>query len=245
MSHYNYYTPRMSSPPHKINIVYYVWVNPARNWEIIVDGQLSDLIQCGILEISKLYIVACCTDHSLLDYVQRFIHSKIPANTTYNLAVVSSGNFFEFPGIKCLYSLAMEEPDKYYLYLHTKGMFHWMYSMRNNTPEERCSNEVFLTRGHAHPYKRVVELFDADPAISRICMFPDSSEKRMCYYNFYWARGSYLATCQDPIISHDRFYYEHWSGTGNPTVDKVYNLMENNYNAYTGDEANALINRLQ
>lgn len=227
-----------------VNIVYYAWINPARDWQIIIDGQLNDLMQCGILGISTLYIVLCCTEHSLIDNVLNYVHSKM-IFTDYHLDIVSSGNFYEFPGIKRLYSLAIDEPNKYYLYLHSKGMYHWIYSMRNNTTYERCSNEIYLTRGHAFPYKRVIELFDTNPDISRICMFPDSTDARMSYFNFFWSRGSYLTTCQDPIITSDRFYYEHWSGTGNRDVDKMYNLIEDNYNSYTADEAVVLINRLQ
>jgi hypothetical protein len=64
-----------------------------------------------------------------------------------------------------------------------------------------------------------------------IGLFPSkSNKKKFVWFNFFWSRGSYLTTCEDPKITSDRYYYEKWLETGNDGV--IYNLYENNFRKY-------------
>ena len=66
-------------------------------------------------------------------------------------------------------------------------------------------------------------------------MFPANGN--WIWFNFWWARGTYLNTCEDPIITCDRYYYESWLGSGNNSIGQTYNFKEGNFNSYTAEEA--------
>jgi hypothetical protein len=66
------------------------------------------------------------------------------------------------------------------------------------------------------------------------------------FHSFFMVRfinkGTYLNTCEDPIQTTYRYYYETWSGSGEKD-SLIYNLHENNYKKYElGKVAGILIN---
>ena len=70
-------------------------------------------------------------------------------------------------------------------------------------------------------------------------MFPSVS---FGWFNFWWATGKYLSTCEEPKMSREnRYYYEGWLSSGKINNNKIYNLLEHNYKSYTAVEACALI----
>ena len=76
-------------------------------------------------------------------------------------------------------------------------------------------------------------------------MFPSAQHKKnFIWFNFFWVRGTYLNTCENPIISDNRYYYELWSESGNNEMGQVYNLYEHNYKKYHLNEAGKILNRL-
>ena len=40
-------------------IVYYIYLPEDRNWKSVVDGQLDDLLICGMLDVSSLFVHIC------------------------------------------------------------------------------------------------------------------------------------------------------------------------------------------
>jgi hypothetical protein len=85
--------------------------------------------------------------------------------------------------------------------------------------------------------------------IYRIAMFPGKHvnsyhNQHFCYFNFFWAKGNYLITCENPVINDNRYYYETWSGTGSENLNKVYNLYEKNYKKYFIKEASTILHNL-
>jgi hypothetical protein len=225
-----------------INIIYYAWINPQRNWRVIIEGQLQDIVDSNIMKTlnSTLYIVICC-DITYQDCITELVLSFFQDNETNYFIDFTQENNFEYPAIKKMYDLAIQEPDKFYLYFHSKGMFHWYH----NTKEERCDYEVTLTRGNLNLHKKVIEIFQANSDITKIGMFPaiNDNQDNFVWFNSYWARGTFLITCEEPIISTNRYYYELWSGTG--TKSLVYNLYENNYKKYSLNEAAKIITDLK
>jgi hypothetical protein len=222
---------------HQINIVYYVWINPLRNWEVIVRGQLTDVVQSGILSKSKLYIVVCC-EETFVNAVKELIRDICDSAS---VDFVTSGNFFEFPGILKIYELALQEPDKTFLYFHTKGMFQWYFTY--NKENERMDTEVFLTRKMLESYPVILNVFAGSEEVSKACLFPGKGDDfgNACLLNFWWAKGNYLNSCERPTIMTDRFYYERWIGTGSKDT-KTFNLIDKNItSSYTNFEANSIM----
>jgi len=220
----------------KINIVYFIWINPKKNFKNIIFGQLNDIKKSGILSESKIYIEICCEYEEYRDDLKKLINNIVEG---YNYEIqFYSENIYEYYGIKKLYDLAQIEPDKYYLYLHSKGMFNY------DNIDERHIYEKTLTKGTVYQFKKVVKLFDNNSNISKIGLFPSNIEnKNFIWLNFYWSKGSYLNTCENPIKTDNRYYYETWSGTGE-CVSLTYNLHENNYKKYELSFVGDTLNRL-
>jgi hypothetical protein len=49
-----------------LNIIYYVFINPTRNWKIIIEGQMKDL-QVSNIPYDKIYIHICCEEYLLIN----------------------------------------------------------------------------------------------------------------------------------------------------------------------------------
>ena len=222
---------------NKINIIYFIWINPKKNFKNIISGQLSDIKNSGILNESKIYIEICCDYEEFCDDLKKLINNIIKE---YNYEIqFYSKNVYEYYGIKKLYDLAQIEPDKYYLYIHSKGMFNY------DNIDDRHNYEKTLTKGTVYQYKKVVKIFDDNSNIAKIGLFPsENHNKNFIWLNFFWARGVYLTTCENPIKTNDRYYYELWSGTGE-SVSLTYNLHENNYKKYQLHFVGDTLNRLK
>ena len=221
---------------NKINIVYFAWINKNKNYECIILGQLNEIINSNILNEGKIYIEICCEYEDIKNNLKEKIDETLK---TFDYEIeFHSNNLFEYYGIKKLYDLAIKEPNKYYLYLHSKGMFNY------DNIDTRHIYEKTLTKGTVYQYKKVIELFETNPNISKIGLFPSSlHDERFIWLNFYWSRGTYLNTCQIPIITTNRYYYETWSGTGERN-SLIYNLHENNYKQYQLNEVGDILNDL-
>ena len=218
-----------------INIIYFVWINPNKNYKNIIKGQLNDILNCKILEKANLYVEICCEDLNLIDSIKS-IFSVIDIDFKINFY---TKNYYEYYGIKKMYDLAIKEPMKYYLYFHSKGMFNY------NNINERHIYEKTLTKGTLYQYEKVINLFEKNNDITKIGLFPSAhNNNNFIWFNFFWARGTYLNTCENPIITDNRYYYELWSGNGNNEMGKVYNLYENNYKKYELNEAGYILNYL-
>ena len=220
----------------RINIVYFIWINPNKNYEAIISGQLNDMKNSGLLNKSKLYIEICCEYENITENIKGFI-DKIVGEYKYEINFHSE-NKYEYYGIKKLYDLAILEPDRYYLYLHSKGMFNY------DNIHERHIYEKTLTKGTVYQCRKVIQIFKNNANISRIGLFPSSlNDENFIWLNFFWSRGYYLNTCENPIVTSDRFYYERWSGTGERN-SLTYNLHENNYKKYLLNEVGDILNEL-
>jgi len=220
------------------NIIYFAWINQKKNYKNIIDGQMDDLLNSGVLDNATLYVEVCCEDETLMDTIRELFSNKLKS-IMFHLEIHQK-NLFEYYGIKKMYDLAKEEPNKYYLYFHSKGMFNY------DNIEQRHNYEKTLTKGTIYQHKKVIQLFEENPQIMTIGLFPSNKHnKNFIWLNFYWARGSYLITCQNPIISTNRFYYETWTETGDTNMSLIYNLYENNYKKYELPEVGNILNKLK
>jgi len=210
----------------EINIVYFVYVNHDRNWKFIVNAQLNDIIKSNILSTANLYIVV--TDEK--EIVKKSDFDEIMKDNNYNIEFHKK-NYFEYWGLKKLYNLAQKDPQKIYLYLHTKGMvFHNNNAERNNT-------EKYLTNDLLNNYLKVLNIFNDNNKITKIGTMP--SIDGFVWFNFFYVRGTYLIKCKQPIISDNRYYYEIYLQTENldDKTDDSYSLYSNSIQKYNLDSA--------
>ena len=232
----------------EVNIIYNIWINEERNWQIIIDLQLNDIICSKILEYSKsiLYIILVAKK-DIVDESKLFIESILNKNNISNYMIdIYDNNYYEYYGIKKIYDLVNSKSDNIkpclnsiYLYLHTKGMFNYF-----GKPNERRTHERILTRTTLYPWLNVIDIFKNNENINIMGMFP--SINGWVWFNFFWVRGEYVRNnCLNPEISASRYYYETWlSLMYNPKKNELYNMKEGNFNRYTPEESLFLIDTL-
>lgn len=183
----------------KITIVYYAFINPDNHWENIVIDQLIHLSTCGLLDIAEIYIHVT-GEEQFHEYVINLIKTIIPQAIVY----VSIENKYEYPGIHLVWKLAYEKPNNIFLYFHSKGMSYYTIGRRHD--EKQIFQEVVL------PWEKILSIFRdfsiGDNIINKIGF--GSAQNGFMWFNFWWARGSYLIECEEPIISDNRWYYEEW-----------------------------------
>jgi hypothetical protein len=212
----------------KIVIVYYAFLKPGGRWAAIVDGQLSQLRETGVVDVADVHVRVTGAGPDL-SRAARLIASVVPRAEIH----ASDWNRFEYPGIHGTWTLARQQPEALYLYFHSKGV---SGNVAGRTREERrLFQEVIV------PWRSIVDVFDRHAQIDKVG-FAASAEGWL-WFNFWWARGSYLAGCQEPVVSGDRWYYETWlhrrrDGISGP--DDCYSLAANRAGvSYTAPEASA------
>ncbi len=211
----------------RVTIVYYAFLNARKRWTIVVLGQLNQLKNTGLLKVANLH-VHLTGNADAVSRARSSISEIIPEAVIHS----SSQNQFEHPGIHLIWRLAKEHPENVYLYFHSKGMvFKW--GSRRTIEERRIYQSVVV------PWKRVLEIFDADPTINKVGVC--ASEAGWMWFNFWWARGTALARCEEPIITTRRHYYEDWlhrTTDGTHTCQDCYSLAGNQKGIfYSPDEA--------
>jgi len=206
----------------RINIVYYIYINPKKNWQNILKGQLFDLQQTTILEKNKLYIVLCCNDSDNIDNAGTIIN-KVLSKYIHNVNISNySNNDYEYPGIKKVYDLACNDKDAIYIYLHSKGMvFH--------NSNDRLDAEIKLTRHTLCNWENILYVFETQKNINKAGLFPGHGG--FIWFNFWWARGTYIASQPRPIISTSKYYYEDW--LRNNTWTDCYCIKDKNISWFT------------
>lgn len=188
--------PNIKPTISNIKIVYFAYINPNSNWEKIICGQLEQLRDIGLLNFAQLYVHIVC---EYIELIKPIMH-KINNINSEAIITISLKNQYEYKGIHLVWELANKDPDAIYLYFHSKGM-----SYNNNTralDERRIYQEVIC------PWAKIINIFSSQKHINKIGY--GSPYEGWVWFNFWWARGSYLKECVEPIVTSDRWYYERW-----------------------------------
>jgi hypothetical protein len=211
-----------------INIVYFIYINPNRNWKLILEGQMNDLKNTNILENNKLFVVISCDDDDNIHLAKNIVNTiLVDYNDNINFTIESQ-NLFEYPGIKKVYDLALINKNKILIYFHSKGMvFH--NRGRNNT-------EKLLTNNLFNNWENTLSIFMNNNDVNKIGLFP--SDDGFIWYNFFWVRAEYVTKLEKPIITDNRYYYESWlnSLTNSQSLYDSYSLYNNNMNQFSQEE---------
>lgn len=180
----------------KIIIVYFFYVSNRSNWRAILSGQLYQLKGTGILPEAEFYIHVTDT----LGYFAEIkaIISQITPNAHIQ---VSDKNEFEYPPLKLVHDLAIKNADATFLYFHSKGMTHKLHS--------RSLEDITLFTETFERWRRNLQLLQQSKA-SKMGLFP--SRTGWIWYNFWYAKGAYLASLEAPEKSENRYVYESWLG---------------------------------
>lgn len=149
---------------------------------------------------SNIYIVATISpseeDNFRLHVAHLFPDLNINIECYYE-------NEFEYRGILQVWKLGQIYNNKndIILYFHSKGVTHHQdYSSNSNDP---CN-------GILKDIEYVKEIFSIFPLIDKVGY--SSGGMGWIWYNFWFARGSYINQVEKPIQTHRRHYYEDWLG---------------------------------
>lgn len=218
----------------QLNIVYYAYIDRQSAWKDILSGQLRQLKEYGLFDNAELYIHI--TDElKKFDEVQFFIQQIYP----FAIFSYSSENRYEYDPLNLVYELAKLAPESIYIYLHTKGMSHHIHS--------RDVDEIALTTATFQNWRENIEKFK-NKNINKIGLFPamedysknpkSRSVGGWIWFNFWYARGTYLAQCPAPTITSNRYFYEEWLGgdqndhaVANNDCYSIFNKSNTYYNA--------------
>ncbi|MBL8028142.1 MAG: hypothetical protein JNL74_17095 [Fibrobacteres bacterium] len=218
----------------KIVIVYYVYINPKKKWYQLVTSQLNQLKATQILDEAEL-LVQICGPANLIPLCEQVIKIASPSAMIRS----TTENLFEFHAIDLIWNRARMESEALFLYFHTKGMSH--------EGERRDFAERVLFQEVVEPWKSIRNVFESRSEITRAGYIP--SQIGYIWFNFWWARGSYLCKCAKPELSDNRWYYEGWLATNsdntNPSqLSNCYSLRDGRTGiGYTGEEAIQIMNQ--
>jgi hypothetical protein len=222
--------PIINPKPKCIIIVYYIFINDEKDWRSIIREQMTDVYNSGIFSQSVLHVVL--SGKSIYREIVYEIIKKI-IQEDFSMTHIEE-NYFEFPAIQKIHELAMINKEKIFIYLHTKGM------VNNNPYSWRLIMEHKLTLNTFLDWETTLYMFEKYKNIQKASLFP--SIEGFAWYNFWWARGSYLSDCKPLVYSENRFECEYWLGThGSHTWTDCYSIYGKNISYFHQKEMPTLI----
>jgi hypothetical protein len=192
-----------------MKIVYYIYINPQKDWKSIISGQIEDLKTVNLIPFAELYCVICTENKELFDECVTLIPETA-------ICEHSTKNQYEYPGLKKLHDLGAIYPTEIFLYMHSKGMVFHSQQGRNDL-------EMKILRNTINNWKYLNDIFNNYPEIDKAGIYPDHSG--IVWYNFFWIRGSFLKSIPPPIITTDRYYYEHQFIKNEEFKNNCFNLL--------------------
>lgn len=157
-------------------------------------------------------IFSICFHFVVTDFNRYAVHLVRKIIPTAIISVTTE-NVYEYPGIRRVWELGQQIPRNeshtaLILYFHSKGM-----SNGENITEVRSDFEKELFATVIDPWKPITKIFQNKVDINKVGY--QVSDTGFLWYNFWWARASYIHTLVCPIVikewrAEQRFYYEQW-----------------------------------
>ena len=181
----------------KIKIVYFAYLIPDK-WLPIVEEQLDSLKNLELYnESSNIYMTVISDDNELATLKDLLAnkYSKVEIKNVFQ------DNVYEYPGLKTIYQIAEDDDDTLLIYFHSKGM-------TSNQHETR----QYLFKYTFENYKDYINEFEYNKHLEVAGAIPH--ENGFIFFNFFWARSSYVRNyCEKPIESDNRYIWEVWIGS--------------------------------
>jgi hypothetical protein len=192
-----------SGPPLHINIVYFINIYVQPKYLYMFQSQMEEIRDTGLVDACDNFSIVVSGPAELHQTITIQGKQLIPKAEVF----CSEGNLYEYPGIKKVWDMAHTAPaDGVTLYFHSKGITHVKNPSKNSCRTRDERNIFSKVIGN---WRNVLPLFGMFPSINKIGMA--CPEQGCVWFNYWWARNSYLSKCEDPIITTRRHYYEDWS----------------------------------
>jgi hypothetical protein len=196
-----------ASAQTKTRIVYFINCYINKNYIYLFSRQMAELATTGLLNgtDSILYVVSSGTadDKSVLQKeIQRIFGSGSDIRQEH-----TEQNLFEYPGIRKVWELGRQDADAFILYFHARGISRIKLGRfrRNRQPLEKR-----LFRRVIGEWRQNLLWLTAMPSADKVGI--SQGGNGWLWFNFWWARASYIAQLEEPQQTERRHYYEDWLG---------------------------------
>lgn len=155
--------------------------------------------QLDFVKHGKIYIIATISKKKEPGFRQRVL--KLYPNVIIDCYYE---NEYEYRGILKVWELGQvhNKSTDIILYFHSKGLTR--RERYKSFPPKHDYTEIL------RDINKIKEIFDIFPTIDKIGIVSGTSG--LMWYNFWYARGSYIYAVEQPIKTLRRHYYEEWLG---------------------------------
>lgn len=202
-----------------------------------------EILKPNFQDIQQIFIVATaksCTrqKHDHLDAFLHWLESHHDVSSvTLECRDEVTQETFEYHGIHKVWLLSQSHysPNDIVIYFHSKGLTHassWKTYQNRQGPEFQTTQFVL---GH-DAFRRALDALRMFLTVDKVGW--DHTPTGFEWYNFWYARGSYLNQVERPLQKVRRHYYEDWLkrwGAGNAIKERPRAAYK-----FTGDGCYAL-----
>jgi hypothetical protein len=183
-----------------LNVVYFLNTRVNSTYYYLMESQLEQLKKTDLHNVASVYVEAV-VEKGNGDRVIEEILNILPQAIVH----IYEEDFFEYHGIHRVWQLSQSDPNNITLYFHSKGISHIPVMTEDNCrhPVEMEMFDISIER-----WRHNITLMHLFPSINKVGH--SASEYGWIWHNYWWARGSYLRTCEEPTKTRRRHYYEDW-----------------------------------
>lgn len=198
-------------PNKPIYIFYHVYCSPAGSWKDIVESQINELSDSGLLDYSKMVFISIIGSDIDAEWIlEHFSKNKI---RFINRSL--SGKCFEFPCLEYMQKLSFSE-EFYALYIHSKGS-----SYQQTYPDETLQKRI----RNISAWRNVLMYYNVKLWRNAIyflnhgydsygCLLMDEYANVKKHYsgNFWWTTSSNCKNCNEITadVKTNRWEAEQW-----------------------------------
>lgn len=181
---------------YNLYIVYYINCQLNTNYITWIIEQLNYVKDFK----STVYLVATVHKQYQVN-IETTVYKHFPNMEIF--FIYNYNNNHEYPGILKVWELGQihKSTTDIILYFHSKNITRNKVYQKNNNRFV----EIILDK-----LDYIYEIFSIFSSIDKICI--NSGGGGWCWYNFWYARGSYINQVETPIKTTRRHYYEDWLG---------------------------------
>jgi hypothetical protein len=203
----------------KTRVVYFINCYVNANYLYMVSSQLKELRETGLLTETRceLHVVSsgAPADRETLGAELRMQFGNSPVVFHEHTEV----NQFEYPGIKKVWDLSQRQENAYLLYFHARGLSRMKlgrFRRKRQPQEKRLFRRVI---GAWRQNLTWLEHITSADKLGLTC-----GGNGWVWFNFWWARASYVRQLEEPVVTDRRHYYEDWLGRYQPlrTIPREY-----------------------
>jgi len=179
---------------YKLYVVYFI--NCVINTNYM--DWLTNQINMVTAYLDELYIISTVSPNMELQFRKKVLEM-------YPFAKIEChyDNEYEYRGILKVWDLGQihNAPTDIILYFHSKGLTHYTSYERNRHDDYNIILKDF---------KKIKNIYTLFPTVDKIGH--SAGGLGWIWYNFWFARGSYISCLEKPLKTERRHYYEDWLG---------------------------------